>query len=97
MICVDQLRPNPGGWGYRNRLGDSCHLFDSEDNLTRLHDFARGLGMKREWFQDHPLVPHYDLTASRRAAAVRAGAVEVSMKDELRRRRATAEKREDGS
>lgn len=91
MICVDALRPNPGGWGYRNRLGDSCHLFDTEDDLDALHAFAAKIGLKREWFQPHRLVPHYDLTASRRALAVLTGAVEVDMKDELRRRREEAE------
>lgn len=86
MICVDRLRDNPEGWGYRKRLGASCHLFDSEDNLEQLHAFAEQLGMKREWFQADKRIPHYDLTAIRRAKAVAAGAVEVSIKDELRRR-----------
>ena len=87
MICVDGLRSNPGGWGRAKRLGASCHLFDTDDDLGKLHAFAASLGMRREWFQPHRLVPHYDLTASRRGRAVALGAAEVSMKNELRRRR----------
>lgn len=33
--------------------------------------------MKLSWFQDKKSCPHYDLTPSRRAAAIAAGAVEM--------------------
>jgi hypothetical protein len=46
------------------------------DTLDELHAMAAKIGMKREWFQDKKSLPHYDLTVSRRAAAVRAGAIE---------------------
>jgi len=39
---------------------DGVHLVG--DSLEELHKFARGMGLKREWFQDHPQHPHYDLT-----------------------------------
>lgn len=51
-----------------------CHLF-SED-LDALHDFAARLGLRREWFQRPPKAswPHYDITAKKRARAIRMGA-----------------------
>jgi hypothetical protein len=68
-VYVDELRDY--GW----RLGPSCHLIaDTEDEL---HAFAARVGMKRSWFQNKSLAPHYDLVASRRAAAVRLGAIEL--------------------
>ena len=71
-VYVDPLCNH--GW----RLGPSCHLF--ADTLMELHEFAAKIGMKRAWFQDERL-PHYDLTRSRRAAAVRAGVVELGRRD----------------
>lgn len=68
-VYVDQLRD----WGWK--LGPSCHLV--ADTLDELHAFAASIGMRREWFQDKRSGPHYDLTASRRAEAVRLGAVEL--------------------
>ena len=57
----------------------SCHLF--ADTVAELHEFAGKLGLKREWFQDDPGLPHYDLTAARRVAAVKAGAQELTRKE----------------
>lgn len=68
-VYVDKLRD----WGWR--LGPSCHL--TADTLAELHAFARRLGLRRAWFQGRPGRWHYDLTASRRTAAVAAGAVEL--------------------
>ncbi|GAH44695.1 unnamed protein product [marine sediment metagenome] len=42
---------------------DKVHLVG--DTLQELHDFAKFIGLKREWFQDHPRHPHYDITTSR--------------------------------
>lgn len=54
-----------------------CHLFSAD--LEELHRFAGRLGLRRVWFQDPPDAtwPHYDVTASRRADALRLGAVEA--------------------
>ena len=54
-----------------------CHMMTDGDT-SELHEFAKRIGMKRHWFQDHPLHPHYDLTAGMRAKAIRAGAIPVS-------------------
>lgn len=55
----------------------SCHMMTDAEDLDELHEFARRVGLKRAWFQDHPTLPHYDLTIGRRARAVQLGATEV--------------------
>jgi hypothetical protein len=53
-----------------------CHLY--ADTEAELHAFAVRIGMKRAWAQvSRRGTPHYDLTPGRRAAAVKAGAVEL--------------------
>lgn len=42
---------------------DSVHLVG--DKLQELHAFAQLVGLKRQWFQDHPHHPHYDITTPR--------------------------------
>lgn len=61
----------------------SCHML--ADTLDELHAMAARIGLKRSWFQAHPHHPHYDLTASRRAAALEAGAVFVPAREQARR------------
>ena len=83
MICVDELRPCRF-----LRWKQSCHLFDYTDGefieSPALHEFAAAIGLKRSWFQGRPSFPHYDLTATKRAEAVKAGAKEVKLKDVLK-------------
>lgn len=38
----------------------SCHMY--ADTPAELHALAARIGLKREWFQDHRVVGHYDLT-----------------------------------
>ena len=69
MIYVDQF---PGtGWGKWQGGG---HLLTSD--IDELHEFARKLGLKREWFQNKS-APHYDLTANKRRQAIELGAQEI--------------------
>lgn len=75
-IYVDPLMS--WGWRLRGRIVKSCHLFTDEMDLGELHRIAAIIGMRRDWFQDAPSAPHYDLTPSRREHAVRLGAIEVS-------------------
>lgn len=87
----------PASVPHRGRAVTSrwCHLIaDTEDEL---HAFAAGIGLARAWYQQPkgvlggPPIPsslkaqfwHYDVTASRRAAAVRAGAIEVTRRQLL--------------
>ncbi|MFY2658671.1 DUF4031 domain-containing protein [Achromobacter xylosoxidans] len=81
-IYVDSL--HAWGWRMRGRTVDSCHMFTDSLDLEELHCFAERIGMRREWFQQSRVAPHYDLTPNRRAKAVSLGAVEV-----LDRRRAS--------
>ena len=88
-VMVDQLVawPVAAKAGARHVFGNgrqSCHL--TADSLDELHAFALRIGLKRAWFQDHPSAPHYDLTPSRRAKALAAGAVFVSSRDQARAR-----------
>lgn len=56
-----------------------CHMMTDDSTLAELHAMARLIGMRRSWFQGHdPGHPHYDLTPSRREAAIRHGAVALS-------------------
>lgn len=74
-VYVDSLEE--WGWKMRGRTVPSCHMFTDGVELDDLHAIAQQIGMKRAWFQNHRVAPHYDLTASRRAAAVMLGVVEV--------------------
>lgn len=74
-VYVDPLMEWGGSATFRWK--HSCHLM--ADTLTELHAFARQLGLRREWFQAHTSVAHYDLTSRKRARAVALGAVEVAL------------------
>ncbi|MEJ7730498.1 MAG: DUF4031 domain-containing protein [Polyangiaceae bacterium] len=81
-IMVDELQVWPHAQ-HRCFKAGSCHL-TTDGDLEELHAFAARIGMRRAWFQDHPTAPHYDLTPAKRAAAVAAGAVEVSGREQAR-------------
>ena len=49
-----------------------CHLV--ADSINELHAFAEQLGLRREWFQDRTMYPHYDVTVAVRAKALALGA-----------------------
>lgn len=65
------------GWKLRGHPVRNCHMFTDELDLSNLHGMAMEIGMKRAWFQNNSSAPHYDLTTSRREAAVKCGAAEV--------------------
>ena len=56
----------------------ACHMY--ADTLEELHAMADKLCMKRNWFQDRPYFPHYDLTPTLRSRAIHYGAVESTRK-----------------
>ncbi len=69
-------------WPYHQ----SCHMV--ADSLNELHRMAGRLGLRRRWFQGQSVLPHYDLTANKRALAIRLGAKEITyqqMKEILQR------------
>ena len=54
-----------------------CHMW--ADTLDELHVMADRIGLQRSWFQTkNARFPHYDLAPSKRAAALRHGAVVVA-------------------
>ncbi len=87
-IYVDETRDYANVRGVMIHLGTRwCHMWSDKDD-EELNTFARGIGMRLKWLQDHAEhFHHYDLTPSRRARAVSAGAVEVKLKEWLRRQR----------
>ena len=93
MIMVDELRVWPTT--IRCFKGGSCHL-TTDGPLEELHVFAARIGMKREWFQEHRLTPHYDLTPGRRERALSLGAVFVPMREQVLRRRVPHTRPNDG-
>lgn len=74
MIYVDHLKPCVPSmrWPYRH----SAHLF--ADTEQELHNFARSIGLRRDWFQAHPRLDHYDLTYGKLKQALAKGALQVT-------------------
>jgi len=70
-----------------------CGHLVSDTSLEELHEFAEGLGLRREWLQ-RGSIPHYDLTGERYELALARGAVLVSSRELVRRavRRTRADK-----
>lgn len=56
--------------------GPWCHM--ASDDLDELHRFAAKLRLRRAWFQDHAVIPHYDLRPSKRQQAIFHGAIAVN-------------------
>ena len=54
--------------------GGGGHLFGTD--LEELHQFARLIGIKREWYQ-YVGFPHYDLTRNKRSLAIMKGAKRI--------------------
>lgn len=63
-----QLTGRPALWS---------HL--TADTATELHQMAQDLGLKRSWFQDKR-TPHYDVTKTVRAKAIKLGAIPIHWK-----------------
>ncbi len=72
-IYVDEIKD----YGQK---GKRCHMA-TDGSPEELHQFADNIWVKREWFQDHPLHPHYDLNPEFRRKAVLNGAVEVTSRE----------------
>jgi hypothetical protein len=62
---------------YRHRR---CGHLVSDSSLAELHEFARELGLRREWFQMKS-IPHYDLTGEIYELALERGAILVSSRE----------------
>lgn len=62
---------------YRNMV--MCHMI--ADTLPELHDMAKKIGMKKEWFQKDASFPHYDVPLFRKKKALELGAIEVNRRE----------------
>jgi len=71
VIYVDELKFGKRKW---------CHMMTDGD-IEELHHMAKQIGLKKSWFQDNPLHPHYDLTSNKRLIAIRFGAKDVTSKE----------------
>lgn len=56
-----------------------CHMWSADKSA--LVAMAKKIGMRESWMQDSRGFVHFDLVASKRAAAVKCGAVEIDMRD----------------
>lgn len=74
-VYVDTLHDY--GWVVHGERTRSCHMFTDTVDLAQLHDTAKKIGMRLEWFQDKATAPHYDLKPGYRDAALLQGAVAV--------------------
>ncbi len=77
---------DPAIWPRRGRL--FAHLV-SDHSYEELHQFARSLGLRREWFEGD----HYDVPTEVREQAIAQGAVPVSAGELVRRVRAAGLRR----
>jgi 1-aminocyclopropane-1-carboxylate deaminase/D-cysteine desulfhydrase-like pyridoxal-dependent ACC family enzyme len=87
IVMVDEVRIWPNAKGIFRK--GSAHLTvdgSTPEHLEALHAFAKRLGLRREWFQDHRLAPHYDLVPARHAAALELGAELVDAYEQAKRR-----------
>lgn len=55
-----------------------CHLWCLPGHEAALHEVARAIGMRTQWFQNKPYFPHYDLVPPRREAALKLGVREMA-------------------
>ncbi len=79
-VYVDWLMHHGGKGFWAGKK--SCHMF--ADTLEELHDMAEKIGMKRSWFQDNgQSAEHYDLVESRRKAAIKLGAKELTSREQV--------------
>lgn len=92
-IYVDELRSYPqkakSGGRFFGSGKQSCHMM-TDGEPEELHQFAERIGLKRAWYQDHPSHPHYDLTPSKRAQALRLGAQERTIAEWVEQKRGKA-------
>lgn len=56
-----------------------CHMIADSDE--ELHAMADRIGVARKWHQDKTSGSHYDIALSKRAQAVKHGAVEIGLRE----------------
>ena len=84
-VLVDDLVTYPNK---PHRYARWCHMasdVQGQAGRDELHALAEKIGMQRSWFQNHSVFPHYDLVPSKRAEALRHGAVAVDYRTFVKR------------
>lgn len=73
-VYVDDFNAN-----YRGMI--MCHMV--ADTLAELHEMADRIGIQRKWFQclKKASYPHYDICLSKKALAIKSGAVPLSLRE----------------
>ncbi len=64
---------------------DRIHLM--ANSIDELHDFAQKIGLKKEWFQNHPKHPHYDLFGIKINLAIQKGAILLTSKEMIEKQK----------
>lgn len=83
-VYVDDMHTTPMGQFGRMKM---CHMI--ADNDDELHAMADRIGVKRKWHQKPGTHhSHYDIAMTKRALAVSAGAIEITMSELARITRA---------
>lgn len=82
-VYVDELKVWPHARHACFKRG-SAHL--TADTASELHAFAVALGLRIGWFQDRSVQPHYDLSPTKHALALKLGAVFVPAREQAKRR-----------
>ena len=75
-VYVDDMHLSSMGEFGRMKM---CHMLADSD--AELHAMADDIGVQRKWHQKPPKASgsHYDIAMSKRAMAIKAGAVEITM------------------
>jgi hypothetical protein len=74
-VYIDDMHTVPMGKFRRMKMS---HLIADSD--AELNAMADKIGVARKWFQDTISGPHYDISITKRKLAVKAGAVEITMR-----------------
>ncbi len=79
----DSIKGRAKRWGTR-----WCHMWASTpQQLEELHEMARRIGLRRNYFQNRAGFPHYDMVPSKRALAMMNGAEFMPLRDWIKRNR----------
>ena len=84
MICLDPMMNHGFVLNAKRtrKSWKSCHMFSDTNSRGELFDMAEAIGLKKDWLQKSRLgIWHFDLIQSRRAAAIKNGAVELTRKE----------------
>ncbi len=60
------------------------HMWCDEGDDAELHRIAAAIGLRREWYQMHGSLWHYDCIPSKRALAIAHGAIVRNVRDWMR-------------